>query len=87
MFEDCVNMANWEFEPYVAMSAINAASKCNKKTMIKFPQYLGKISTINKNKRAKLDYDKPKILESKKIVKVETPKEKKTRGRPKKSKC
>ena len=87
LFATEVNMTNWEFEPHIAMSTINAVSKCNKKTMIKFPQYLGKISTINKNKRAKLDYDKPKILESKKIVKVETPKEKKTRGRPKKSKC
>lgn len=85
LFATEVNMTNWEFESYVALSTINATSKCNKKTMIKFPQYLGKISTINKNKKTKLDYDKPKILESKIIVKVETQKEKKPRGRPKKN--
>jgi replication factor C subunit 1 len=86
LFATEVNMTNWEFESYVALSTINATSKCNKKTMIKFPQYLGKISTINKNKKTKLDYDKPKILESKIIVKAETQKEKKPRGRPKKNK-
>lgn len=55
LFETRVNMASWEFEPYVAMQTIKAASKCNKKGMIKFPQYLGRISTINKNKREKIN--------------------------------
>ena len=36
---------------YVATSVIGATLKCNKKTMIKFPQFLGKISTIHKNRR------------------------------------
>jgi replication factor C subunit 1 len=57
VFESFINMTNWEFEPYVGFSVINAASKCNKKTMIKFPQFLGRISTTNKNKRNKMDYD------------------------------
>ena len=58
LFETQVNMANWEFEPHVALSTINAASKCNKKMMIKFPQFLGKTAAIYKNKRDKLNYEK-----------------------------
>jgi len=57
LFEDYVNMANWEFEPYVAMLTITAVSKCNKKVMIKFPQFLGKTSTMYKNRREKLNYE------------------------------
>jgi len=99
-------MTNWEIEPYVGLSVINAASKCNKKTMIKFPQFLGRVSTMNKNKRNKVNYEdttffdeKQKSEEGTKITKkttakkpVETltaekvPKEKKSRGRPKKIK-
>jgi replication factor C subunit 1 len=65
LFEDCVNMANWEFEPYVAMSAINASSKCNKKAMIKFPQFLGKVSTMYKNKREKINYENTELYNEK----------------------
>jgi replication factor C subunit 1 len=93
LFETQVNMTNWEFEPYVALNAIKAASKCNKKMMIKFPQYLGRISLTNKNKREKIKYDEIKFLKedtkqlakqvTKKVEKEE--KEKKTRGRPKKN--
>ena len=90
LFETQVNMANWEFEPYVGLSTINAASKCNKKTMIKFPQFLGRISTMNKNKRDKLNYEEVKFYEktTKSIPKkvTEYMKEKKPRGRPKKAK-
>ena len=90
LFETQVSMTNWEFEPYVALSAIKATSKCNKKTMIKFPQYLGKISTINKNKREKQDYDKPNILVNHTVSKPEKVtnniKQTKPRGRPKKAK-
>lgn len=57
LFDSYVNMANWEIMPYVGLSVINAASKCNKKSMIKFPQYLGRVSTMNKNKRNKVNYD------------------------------
>ena len=89
LFETQVNMANWEFEPHVAMSTINAASKCNKKTMIKFPQYLGRISTINKNKREKLNVEN-KISEDKVKPKAEKVsdqvKQTKPRGRPRKAK-
>jgi replication factor C subunit 1 len=49
---------NFELSPYVAASSIRATAKCNKKGLIKFPRFLGKISTIYKNKRAKLDYEK-----------------------------
>lgn len=69
LFETQINMTNWEFEPHVAMSTINATSKCNKNSMVKFPQYLSKISQINKNKREKIKIntikcEKPKAKES-----------------------
>jgi replication factor C subunit 1 len=87
LFEAQVNMANWEFEPHVALSTINAASKCNKKTMIKFPQFLGRTATMYKNRRDKLNYEevsffgekpKPKkASESVKEKKIKEVKEKK----------
>jgi hypothetical protein len=46
---------------YVALNTIKATSKCNKKGMIKFPRFLGKISTINKNKREKLNFEMVKL--------------------------
>ena len=52
---------NFELSSYVALNTIKASSKCNKKGQIKFPQFLGKISTMNKNKREKLDYEKVKF--------------------------
>jgi replication factor C subunit 1 len=67
LFESYVNMANWEIQPYVALSTINAASKCNKKTMVKFPQYLGKLSTMNKNKRDKINYEDVSFFSEKDI--------------------
>ena len=57
IIEAAVNMTNWELEPYVALNIIRATSKCNKKAMIKFPQFLGRTSTMYKNKRAKLNYE------------------------------
>jgi replication factor C subunit 1 len=88
LFETKVNMTNWELEPYVALSTINATSKCNKKTMIKFPQFLGRVSTMNMNKRNKIYYEEVKFFkDTLKPIKVsEEVKEKKPRGRPKKSK-
>ena len=93
LFETRVNMTNWEFEPHVALNAIKAASKCNKKSMIKFPQFLSRTSTINKNKREKMKYDEIKFLKedtkqaAKQVSKtVEKVTEKKPRGRPKKAK-
>jgi hypothetical protein len=53
---------DFELSPYVALNTIRATSKCNKKGMIKFPQFLGKISTMNKNKREKLDYNSVKFF-------------------------
>jgi len=52
---------NFELSPYVASNCIRATLKCNKKGLIKFPRFLGKISTQNKNKREKLDYNKVKF--------------------------
>lgn len=49
---------NFDLSSYVAFNTIKASSKCNKKGQIKFPQFLGKNSTMNKNKREKLDYEK-----------------------------
>ena len=96
IFETQVNMAKWEFEPYVGLSIINAASKCNKKAMIKFPQYLGRVSMMYKNRRERVNYDDvkffdnpveksvPKKLAAEKVS--DATKEKKPRGRPKKAK-
>ena len=100
LFETQVNMTNWEFEPHVGLSVINAASKCNKKTMIKFPQYLGRVSTMYKNRREKVNYEDVKFFNNqtekiipKNVDKISTAekvsiesKEKKPRGRPKKAK-
>lgn len=61
LFESYVNVLNWELEPYVALMSIKATQKCNSKTSIKFPQFLGKTSTINKNKREKINYETVKI--------------------------
>ena len=52
---------NFDLLPYVASNTIRATLKCNKKGLIKFPRFLGKISTMNKNKREKLDYTKVKF--------------------------
>jgi len=46
----------WEPDVYVACNTISATSNCNKRNPVKFTQFLGKISAINKNKRLKLDY-------------------------------
>ena len=88
IFNAYVNMTNWEIQPYVALNTIKAASKCNKKSMVKFPQFLGRISTMYKNKKEKIDIDKVKFFgekEKQKSNKIITEvKGKKLRGRPKK---
>lgn len=81
LFENYVNMTNWEFEPYVALNTIRCTEKCNKKGMIKFPQFLSKISVINKNRREKKDYNtidfiEKKQIKNKKATKVEPNKSK-----------
>jgi replication factor C subunit 1 len=90
LFDTYVNMPNWEFEPHVALNTIKATSKCNKKGMVKFPQFLGRISTMYKNRREKLNYedvqffDKPKKTpdpkpKKEKEPKIKEPKEKKAK--------
>jgi len=79
LFETYVHMINWEFEPHVAFNTIRAASKCNKKYMVKFPQFLGRISTMYKNKRGKLNYEDVQFFEKEnpKVKKAVEPKPKK----------
>jgi hypothetical protein len=73
---------NFELEPYVALNTIKATSKCNKKGLIKFPQFLGRISTMNKNKRENLNYEDVKFLgETPNVSKVKT--EPKIKAEPK----
>ena len=68
---------NFELMPYVAMNTIKATSKCNKKGQIKFTQMLGKISTMNKNKREEIDYNNVKLFEDKTVTKKITKNKKK----------
>jgi len=53
---------NFELEPYIALNTIRATTKCTKKAQIKFPQFLGRTSTINKNKRDKINYETSNFL-------------------------
>lgn len=71
------NMTNWELEQYVALNTIRATNNCNKKTIIKFPQYLGRISTQNKNKREKINYENIKFLNNEENFKTQIKKTKK----------
>jgi replication factor C subunit 1 len=53
---------NFELSPYVAINTIKATSKCNKKGFVKFPQFLGRTSTMNKNKKEKINIDEVNLL-------------------------
>ncbi len=59
---------DFELSPYVALNTIKAASKCSKKGHVKFPQFLGKISTMNKNKREGMNYENVKFFGKKKTT-------------------
>lgn len=50
-----------ELMPHIALNTIKATTNCNKKMQIKFPQMLGKIKTMNKNKRDKVEIDRIKF--------------------------
>jgi replication factor C subunit 1 len=55
---DIINSTfNFELEPYIAFNTIKATTKCTKKGYIKFPQFLGRLASINKNKREKINYE------------------------------
>lgn len=75
---------NFELEPYVALNTIKATLKCNKKGQIKFSQFLGRISTMNKNKRENLNYEDVKFFEPVTKVKVVAVKKDKVKTEPKK---
>jgi len=83
IIDSYISMNNWQFEPYVALNTIKTTSKCNKKCTIKFPQILGRISTLYKNRREKLNYENVQFFEKpKKEAKL---KQKKTaESKPKK---
>lgn len=53
---------DYDLAPHVALNTIKATFPCNKKAQIKFPQILGKISTINKNRKDKMDYALVKMM-------------------------
>ena len=72
---------NFELEPYIALNTIRATTKCTKKGHIKFSQFLGKTSTINKNKREKLNYETSNLFAEKPKPKKET--KAKTEDKPK----
>ena len=55
------SMFDFGLSSYVALNTVKATIKCNKKGQIKFPQFLGKISTMNKNKREKVNYESVKF--------------------------
>jgi replication factor C subunit 1 len=52
---------NFELEPYVAFNTIKATTKCTKKWQIKFPQYLARVSSMNKNKKEKHSFENIKL--------------------------
>jgi replication factor C subunit 1 len=54
---------DFELSPYVAMNTIKATSKCGKRGYVKFPRFLGKTSTMNKNKREGVNYENVKFFE------------------------
>jgi hypothetical protein len=80
--------ANWELEPYAACNAIRATTNCHN-NYIQFTKFLGKISTINANKKNGVNYEeqinvfekpkekvvKPKVVKEK-VVKEKVVKEK-----------
>jgi replication factor C subunit 1 len=94
------NTQDNSLEPYIACNTINATSKCNKNSMIKFTQFLGKLSIKKGNSRFHFDpslasgieggvVPKPrgrpkKVSENKPESQIITTK--KPRGRPKKIK-
>jgi replication factor C subunit 1 len=81
---------DFELSPYVAINTIKATSKCNKKGMVKFPQFLGRTATMNKNKRDKINIDdvnllgeKPKVTKAKAEPKVKVESKTKRETKPK----
>jgi replication factor C subunit 1 len=52
---------DFELSQYVAINTIKATTKCIKKMGIKFSSFLGKTSTINKNKKTKMNYETTKF--------------------------
>jgi replication factor C subunit 1 len=51
LFQTSIEVTNWELSPYVATSCINATAKCHSKSMVKFPEFLGRTSSKGKKRR------------------------------------
>ena len=51
IFEDSIEVTNWEIMPYIAVNCIKATTTCHPRSQIKFPSFLSKTSTKNKKKR------------------------------------
>lgn len=89
LFDTQIYTLNREFEHYVAFSTINATTKCNKKTTIKFPIYLSK-KTSQINKSSNICYNNINIFN--KFLQLKNQKndnktvQQKRRGRPQKTK-
>ena len=64
------NVFNFELAPYASYNTIKASSKCSKRGYVKFPQFLGKTSIMNKNKREKLNYENVKFFDTKPLKKT-----------------
>ena len=61
---------NFDLSQYVAINTIKATSKCNKKGFVKFPQFLSKMSIMNKNKKDNININELELSGEKlKIVK------------------
>lgn len=79
---------NFELAPYVALNTIKATTKCSKRGFAKFPQFLGRISTMNKNKREQMKYEDVKFFDKKvKETKVKETKVKATKAKATKAKA
>ena len=71
---------DFNLKSYVSENTIKATTKCNKKNQIKFPQFLSKVATMNKNLRDKLDYNNVNFFErEKEKVKIEKVKQEKVK--------
>lgn len=63
---------NFELEPYIGFTTINATTNCNIRSPIKFTQFIGKLAIRNKNKQSKkLDQNYQDYQDYQSIIKNE----------------
>ena len=51
LFETSIEVSNWELSPHVANCCVHATTRCHSKSMVKFPEFLGKTSSKGKKRR------------------------------------